>query len=94
MPESFKPICVVEGDGCMKDTDHPIRHPRVHLGDRASAQGSESYVRQNAQKWPRNGCVLGWSDATFCHWLVAKRPLGSLQPNQSDKPSKRFVGQT
>src|SRR6266852_3312924 len=20
-----------KGDGCMKDTDHPIRHPRVHL---------------------------------------------------------------
>ena len=32
MPESFKRICVVEGDGCMKDTDHPIRHPGVHLG--------------------------------------------------------------
>jgi hypothetical protein len=26
-----------EGDRCMKDTDHPISHPRVHLGDRANA---------------------------------------------------------
>jgi len=38
-----------KGDGCMKDTDHPIRHPRVHFGDRASAQRSESYARLNAQ---------------------------------------------
>ena len=26
------------GDRCMEDTDHPIVHPRVHLGDSASAQ--------------------------------------------------------
>ncbi len=26
-----------EGDGCMKDTDHLIRHPEVHLADLASA---------------------------------------------------------
>jgi len=45
-------------------------------------------------RWPRNGCVLGWSDPTFCHLCVAKRPQGSLQPNQSDERSKRFVGQT
>jgi len=25
-----------EGDACMKDTDHPIRHLRDHLGDRAN----------------------------------------------------------
>ena len=37
--------------------------------------------------WPRNGCVLGWSDPTFCHLCVAKRPLGSLQPNQPDERS-------
>jgi len=26
-----------KGDWCMKDTDHPTSHPRVHHGDRGSA---------------------------------------------------------
>ena len=51
-----------KGDGCMKDTDHPIRHPRVHLGDRASAQRSESYARQNAQDG--RGMAACWAGAT------------------------------
>ena len=32
--------------------------------------------------WPRNGTELGWSDLTFRHLLVAKKPRGSLQPNK------------
>ena len=59
-----------KGDGCMKDTDHPIRHPRVHLGDRASAQWSESYARQNAQDGRRMAAC--WAGATplfaTCAW--------------------------
>jgi hypothetical protein len=51
-----------KGDGCMKDTDHRIRHPRVHLGDRASAQRSESYARQNAQDG--RGTAAYWAGAT------------------------------
>lgn len=44
----------------MKDTDHPIRHHRVHLGDRASAQWSESYARQNSNGFA-NAVQLGVS---------------------------------
>jgi hypothetical protein len=59
-----------KGDGCMKDTDHPIRHPCVHLGDRASAQRSESYARQNAQDG--RGTAAYWAGATplfaTCAW--------------------------
>jgi hypothetical protein len=51
-----------KGDGCMKDTDHPIRHPRVHFGDRASAQRSESYARLNAQDG--RGMAACWAGAT------------------------------
>lgn len=29
---------------------------------------------------------MGWSDPTFCQLLVAKGPLGSLQPNQANQP--------
>jgi hypothetical protein len=80
-----------EGEGCMKDTDHPIRHPRGHLGDRASAQRTRGCAWHDDQFGREQNTVLGWSDPTFCHWLVAKRPLGSLQPNQSDERSKHFV---
>jgi hypothetical protein len=59
-----------KGDGCMKDTDHPIRHPGVHLGDRASAQRSESYARENAQYG--RGMAACWAGATplfaTCAW--------------------------
>ena len=51
-----------KGDGCMNDTGHRIRHPRVHLGDRASAQRSESYLRRNAQDG--RGMAACWAGAT------------------------------
>jgi hypothetical protein len=34
----------------MKDTDHPVRHPRVHLGDRANAQGTRGCARRDEQE--------------------------------------------
>src|SRR5271169_1771240 len=36
-----------EGDGCMKDAVHPVRHPRVHLSDRASVRRRRGCARQN-----------------------------------------------
>ncbi len=71
-----------EGDVCMKDTDHPIRHPRVHLGDRANAQGTRSCARRDDQFGRGQNTVLGWSDPTFAHGSVAKVSRGSLQPNK------------
>jgi hypothetical protein len=71
-----------EGDGCMKDTDHPIRHLRVHLGDRANAQGTRGCARRDDQFGRGQNPVLGWSDPNFAHGSVAKSILGSLQPTK------------
>jgi len=60
----------------MKDTDHPISHPRVHLGHLASARRRRGCPRQNAQFGCGQDTVLGWSDPTFAHGSVAKVMLG------------------
>ncbi len=78
----------------MKDTDHRVRHPRVHLDDRATAQRTRGCAWRDDQFGRGQNTVLGWSDPTFAHDSVAKVSRGSLQPNQSDERSKRFVGQT
>ena len=71
-----------EGDGCMKDTDHHIRHPRGHLGDRASAQGTRSCAWRDNQFGRGQNNALGWSDPTFARGSVPKVSRGSLQPNK------------
>lgn len=71
-----------EGDGCMKDTDHPIRHLRVHLGDRANAHGTRGCAGRDDQFGRGQNPLLGWSDPTFAHGSVAKSILGSLQPTK------------
>jgi len=71
----------------MKDTDHPIRHPRVHLDDRASAQGTRSCAWSDYQFGRGQNTVLGWSDPTFGHGSVPKVNHGSLQPNQGNRAS-------
>ncbi len=71
-----------EGDGCMRDADHPIRHFRFHPGDRASAQGTKGCAWRDDQFGRRQNTVLGWSDPTFAHGSVAKVMLGSLQPTK------------
>jgi hypothetical protein len=65
-----------EGDGCMKDTDHPIRHPHVHLDNRASAEGTRACARRDDSFGRGQNTVLGWSDPTFAHGSVAKVMLG------------------
>src|SRR6266436_721763 len=76
--ELRSPFAPREGDGCMKDTDHPIRHPRVHLDDRASAQGTRSCAWSDYQFGRGQNTVLGWSDPTFGHGSVPKVNHGSL----------------
>jgi hypothetical protein len=60
-------IAAWEGDGCMKDTDHPMRHPRVHLSDRASARRTRGCARPNGQYG--RGTAPSWAGATplRCH---------------------------
>ena len=71
-----------EGEGCMKDTDHHMRHPRGHLGHRASAQETRGCAWRDDQFGRGQNTVLGWSDPTFAHDSVAKVSRGSLQPNK------------
>ena len=54
-----------QGDGCMKDTDHHIRHPRGHLGDRANAQRTRGCGWRDDQFGRWQNTVLGWSDPTL-----------------------------
>ena len=60
-------VAARQGDGCMKDTDHPMRHPRVHLLDRACARRRRSCARQNGQYG--RGMAPSWAGATplRCH---------------------------
>ncbi len=71
-----------EGERCMKGSVHPVRHPRVHLGERASAQARESFARQNGQNG--RGTAPSWAGATpLLHTVPCpKVTRGSLQPNK------------
>src|SRR6202166_4718568 len=71
-----------EGEVCMKDKDHHMRHPRGHLRDRASAQRTPGCAWRDDQFGCGQNTVLGWSDPTFAHDCVAKVNRGSLQPNK------------
>jgi hypothetical protein len=66
----------------MKATDHPTRHPSVHPGDRAKAATRRVYLQKKDEFGRGQDTVLGWSDPGFGQPLVAKRPRGSLQPNE------------
>jgi len=63
-------IAAWEGDGCMKDTDHRMRHPRVHLSDRASARRARGCAEPNGQYG--RGMAPSWAGATplfaTCSW--------------------------
>src|SRR5713226_8799181 len=63
----------------MKDIDHPVVHPRVHHGDRASAQRRRAYVYREDKFGRGQNTVLGWSDPTS----LPPNPRRSLQPNRS-----------
>jgi hypothetical protein len=65
-----------EGDVYTKDNNHHMRHPRGHLGDRASAQGTRGCGWRDYQFGRGQNTVLGWSDPTFAHGSVAKVMLG------------------
>lgn len=66
----------VKGDGCMKDTDHHLCHPRRHLANRAGAQGTRGCAWRDDQFGRAQNTVLGWSDPTFAHGSVAKVMIG------------------
>jgi hypothetical protein len=79
-----------KGERCTKGSVHPVRHPRVHLGDGVSIRRRRGCARQNAEVGRGQDTLLGWSDPTFAHGSVPKVSRGSLQPSQR-LPSVRAV---
>jgi len=63
-------VAARQGDGCMKDTVHPVRHPRVHLPDRASVRRRIGCGRQNGSYG--RGMAPSWAGGTplfaTCSW--------------------------
>ncbi len=72
-----------KGDRCMKNTDHRISHPCVHLDDLASLLTRRGYVWRDGQFGRGQNIGLGWSDPTFGHLLVAKRYWGRSSPQRN-----------
>src|SRR5260370_21195004 len=72
----------LKGVGCMRDTDHHIRHPRGHLGDRVSAKWPNGCAQRDDQFGRAQTTELGWSDPPFAYGSVLKVSRGSLQPNK------------
>ena len=66
----------------MKDTEHPARHPRVHLADRASARRrrgceiwarSPLYIRGRGSK--NNEWALYWSCVSPFGWRYSQETM-------------------
>src|ERR1700687_557521 len=66
----------------MRDTDHHIRHPRGHLGDRVSAKWTSGCAQRDDQFGRAHHTELGWSDPSFAHGSVLKVSRWSLQSNK------------
>jgi hypothetical protein len=75
-----------EGEVCMKYKDHHMRHPRGHLGDRASAQGTRGCAWRDDQFGRGQNTLLGWSDPIFGHGSVAK-VIPGVAPAHEEIPS-------
>jgi len=82
-----------EGEACMKDTDHCVRHRDVHQSNCASVRNEKKLTIAKRSIWTRPGTVLGWSDPTFAHGSVAKVIRGSLQPKCSVRSVPRGEGE-
>jgi hypothetical protein len=65
-----------EGDGCMKDTDHPTRHPSVHTLILGSVMRRKTCTCCDGQFGRIQNTEVGWSDPTFVHVSVPKAIRG------------------
>jgi len=68
----IRPNSSSEGERCMKDTDHPIRHPSVHLRISRRPLSKRSCAWHDDQFGHGQNTGLGWSDPTFVHASVPK----------------------
>ncbi len=69
---NIRPDFSSEGERCMKDTVHPIRHPSVHPQNFGRAQNKRSCAGCDDQFRRGQNTGLGWSDPTFVHVSVPK----------------------
>jgi len=69
---NIRPHSSSEGDGCMKDTDHPIRHPLRHSRIFGRVRSRRGCVWHGDQIGRGQNTGLGWSDPTFVHASVPK----------------------
>jgi hypothetical protein len=74
------------GDGCMKDTDHQIRHPRGHLGHRASGQKNKKLRMARRSIWTRAKHRVGLERPHFC-----TRFRGQSDAWGRSSPQRNFV---
>jgi hypothetical protein len=65
-----------EGDGCMKNTDHPTRHPSVHTLILGSVMRRKTCTCRDGQFGRVQNTEVGWSDPTFVHVSVPKAIRG------------------
>ena len=80
-----------EGDGCMKDTDHPICHPSVHLGISRRIRNRRSCTCRDDSFGRGQNTGLGWSDPTFVHVSVPKVIRGVAPAQLRGDRAKCFV---
>jgi hypothetical protein len=83
-----------EGDGCVKDTDHPVRHPSVHLRISRRVRNRRSCASRDDQFWHGQNTGLGWSDPTFAHVSVPKVARGVAPAQLRGDRAECFVRPT
>ena len=82
LEETRSPFVTREGDQRMKDTDHQIRHPRSHLGDRASSQRIKRLRMARRPIWTRAKHLVGLERPHFLPLARAQKSIG-VAPAQS-----------
>jgi hypothetical protein len=80
-----------EGERCMKDTVHPIRHPSVHPQIFGRAQNRRSCASHDDQFGRGQNTGLGWSDPTFVHVFVPKVTRGVAPAQLRGDRAEYFV---
>jgi hypothetical protein len=83
-----------EGDGCVKDTDHPVRHPSVHLRISRRVRNRRSCASRDDQFGRGQNTGLGWSDPTFAHVSVPKVTRGVAPAQLRGDRAECFVRAT
>jgi hypothetical protein len=83
-----------EGERCMKDTDHPIRHRSSHHRIFVRIQSRRSCAYHDDPFGHGQNTGLGWSDPTFVHVSVPKVIRGVAPAQLRGDRAECFVSAT